>query len=141
MWEVKDLVALVVEENDDELQKTCKELSDLGLKTIICVHEYSEAIAIINNDMSVDIVIADINLDRIQSAGAFLCKAAKRERPGLLFLVSSRTSGVSFMCESFSAGADGIINKEYEDDIAGVVPKWLSLAAKRRNVEDILKKM
>ena len=144
MCSIKDLTILVVDPDKEELHKTCTSLTSLGINVIICAHTYQEAITIIENDSDIDLVIAEINLntidaiDTISSTGIFLCEWVKKNKPNLLFLISSRTKGLQVMCKSFAAGADGIVNKLYSNEIETVVPKWLEVAVKRRDVEVII---
>jgi len=138
MCEIADIKVLVVEFNPDELEKTCGALVKLGVQTIFCVSEYEDAMALIDGDKTIDLVIADLRLENFEPAGVFLCKMAKKARPDLLFLISSKISGVSFIGQSLSAGADATLDTNDMSDVNTVLLRWIGLAQKRREVERII---
>jgi len=140
MCTVKNLIIMVVEQNDNELEKTCTSLRSLGVETIICVHDYKEAMVIIEQDPNIDLVIADLTDEDLRPTGVFLCGVAKRVRPEILFLISSKKSGVTFVGQSLSAGADGTLSKNHLNEIEGKLPIWLDLLIKRKNFNELLEK-
>jgi len=140
MCAIKHLIIMVVEQDDDELDKTCMSLRSLGVETIICVHDYREALTIIEKDPNIDLVIADLTDEDLRPTGIFLCGIAKKVRPDILFLISSKKSGVTFVGQSLSAGADGTLSKNHLNEIEGKLPVWLELLVKRKNFNELLEK-
>lgn len=139
MCKPSDLKVLVVESDDNELEKTCASLVKLGVEMVVCVHSYKDAMTIIESDKEVDLVIADLRLENFKPAGVFLCEMAKKTRPDLLFIISSRSSGVAFLGESMYAGADATVDTSNPEEVDITMKRWLSLAQKRREVEAIIK--
>jgi len=139
MCKIAELKVLVVESDDNELEKTCASLVKLGVEMVVCVHSYKDAMTIIESDKDVDLVIADLRLENFKPAGVFLCEMAKKTRPDLLFIISSRCSGVAFLGESMYAGADATIDTSNPEEVDITMKRWLSLAQKRREVEAIIK--
>ena len=139
MCKISDLTVLVVEPNDDELAKLCDSLQTLGITTVVCVHKFSEALTTIENDTTINLVIANVQLQELQSTGVFLCSLAKKTRPELLFLLSARQSGAVFLLKSMAiSGADGVIHTDVIGEVEKVLPKWLELAITSRDVDDML---
>jgi CheY-like chemotaxis protein len=138
MCKISELKVLVVESDKGELDKTCSSLTDLGVETIFCVFSFEDAMVMIEKDKTIDLVIADLRLENFKPTGVFLCEMAKKTRPDLLFLISSRISGVSFIGQSLSAGADATMDMTDSLDTNTVLLRWLGLAQKRREVEAII---
>lgn len=139
MCKISDLIVLVVEPDETELTDICDSLQNLGITTVICVHKFSEALTTIENDPTVNLVIANVQLQELQSTGTFLCSLAKKARPELLFLLSAKQSGAIFLLKSMAvSGADGVIHTDVIGEVEKVLPRWLHLAVQSRDVDDML---
>lgn len=140
MCKISELKVLVVESNKADLDKTCQSLINLGVEMVLCVYTYQDAMTIIESDKTIDLVIADLRLENFKPAGVFLCEMAKKTRPELLFIISSKASGVAFLGESLYAGADATVDTTDQEEVDTTMTRWLKLAQKRREVEAILNK-
>lgn len=139
MCKISDLTVLVVESDELLLAETCDALQNLGITTVICVHKFSEALTTIEHDETINLVIANVELQDLRSTGVFLCSLAKKTRPELLFLLSSKQSGSVFLLKSMAiSGADGVIHMDTIGEIEKVLPKWLHLAMQSRDVDEML---
>lgn len=138
MCKISDLIVLVIEPTDEYLDETCKKLKDLGLTQILCAKTYIDAKEILESSQKIDVVFADFKIDNLYPTGLFLCQTTKFYRPDLVFVLSSRESDVSFMCQSLYAKADDFVFKSDEDELKNKLPYWINVAIARNNFKELL---
>ena len=138
MCKICDLKVMVVEPNREELDRICNALQSRVVTSIICVTKCKDAITILENEKDVDIIVSDLDLEDMKPSGLYLCKLAKSQSPGTLFLISSRNSGIYFLGQSWSAGADATLNCEHPSEVDVILERWLNLAVKRRDVDETI---
>lgn len=139
MCEIHDLVILVVDADDVESAKTCESLESIGVKNVICVKTYDDAISTITHNENIDIVLADFNLrEKGTDYSPVLCSFLQKERPGILIILTSKEYTCSVVMESWKIGAADIFDISRENEIPNLMEKWLILAKARNNTREIL---
>jgi len=140
MCKISDLRVLVVDSDAIELQKTCCSLTNIGINSVFCVDKSKDALEIIRQEKDVHIVIAELRLDNFENTGIMLCRLAKETRPDIIFLVKTKFTGVSFVCQSILAGADATLDTSNNNEIEHSLPMWLDLVIKRINFRELIRK-
>lgn len=138
MCEISDLTVMMVESDDKELKTACESLECLGIKKIICVSSYDDAIDMLDQEERVDIVIADYNITDDKELGLLLCVTIKRLNPSTLVVLMSDNYSCSIVFNSFSIQADDILDKKREGDISKLMKKWIELARQKRVTREVL---
>lgn len=139
MCKIEDLVVVVVDSKQEDLDRSCKSLEVLGLKKILCVTTYQDAVDAIENEKHVDIVIADYNIEAGEELGLVLCSFLKKKYPSILFVLYSEEYTCAIAYNSlFNHQADDLLDKKREGEIEELMQKWVKLAQLKCETRDIL---
>lgn len=137
MCQTSDLQVMVVDPNPIDLQSSCDALNRLGITKIICVETYKDAVEALKQNSDVDIVMADFAMEADKALGLLLCGFAKKNNPGILFILVSKDYSCSVVLESLPF-ADDILDKNRDNEIEELMGKWLSLAKLKNTTKEIL---
>jgi len=138
MCKIADLVVMVVEPNPLELKSACDSLNHLGIKRILCVETYTQAIESLSQEKDVDIVLADYEIEEGKELGSLLVSVIRSEYPGVLVILTSKDYSCSVVLDSIRINADDILDKNRKNDIELLVPKWIALAQLKNKTREIL---
>ena len=137
MCKIEDLVVVVVDPDVEELNKACYSLEKLGLKKIICVTSYHDAVDTLENEPVVDIVISDYDIATGEELGLVLCSFLKQKYPSILFVLISDEYSCSIAYNSLSKHADDLLDKKREGEIETLMRKWVKLAQLKCETRDL----
>lgn len=141
MCKVEDLCVMVVDPDEEELQKSCDSLRRLGLVNIVCVYSYEQAMATMANIHDIDIVLADYDIEEGQDLGMLLVSVIKKEYPSILVVLTSKDYSCSIVLDSLlynHTTADDILDKNREGDIEELMGKWITLARVKNETRDLI---
>lgn len=137
MCHISELIVMVVEPDEALLKKTCDSLNSLGIKRIVCVENYADAIIALNDDPDIDIVLSDFNIELGQELGMMLCSLIKKEHSHILFILTSENYNCSIVLEGLIT-ADDFFDKSREGEVENLLKKWIDLAQLRNNTRELL---
>lgn len=138
MCAAKDLLVLVVDPNAVELHTTCDSLNSLGIKRLLCVSTYAEAVEALNEE-AIDIVICDFAIETGKALGLLLCEKYRRRKPDMSFILLSKEYSCSVAIQSLQSGfVDDILDKTRKGEIENLMRKWVYLAQQRVITKEIL---
>lgn len=138
MCTVSDLVVMIVEPDKKELERSCASLERLGIKKLLCVRKYTDAIQAVSENKDIDIVIADFAIEAGKALGLLLCESMKKKHPGILFILVSKEYCCSVVLDSLRTGAADILDKSRDGEIEDLMGKWINLAMQKNITKEIL---
>lgn len=137
MCRVEDLTVVIVDTDHEALKKSCTSLEKLGLKKIICVDSYQDAVTTLENEKSVDIVVSDYNIASGEELGIVLCSFLKQKYPSILFVLLSEEYSCTIAYNSLANQADDLLDKKRDGEIEELMQKWVKLAQLKCETRDI----
>ena len=137
MCRVEDLTVVIVDTDHIALKRSCTSLEKLGLKKIICVDSYQDAVTTLENEKSVDIVVSDYNIASGEELGIVLCSFLKQKYPSILFVLLSEEYSCTIAYNSLANQADDLLDKKRDGEIEELMKKWVKLAQLKCETRDI----
>ena len=138
MCKISELVVMVIEPDKTTLQNVCDSLNRIGITHIVCVDNQTDALDALGSNPDIDIILADYNEDSNSSHDIILPLYLKKERPGILLILTSKEYSKSVVINSIRIGAADILDLRRENEVENLMEKWLILAKEKCKFRELL---